>query len=61
MMKMRQFYLFFPIWDTVCPELRWSHFRLLNKINRDYYAKEAVEGDCGVRQLKALQDFRGDN
>jgi len=59
--RMRQFYLFFPIWDTVCPELCWSHFRLLNKVNRDYYAKEVVEGDWSVRQLKALQDFRSDD
>lgn len=53
--RMRQFYLFFPIWDTVCPELCWSHFRLLirveNKATRDFYAKEAVEGNWSVRQL----------
>lgn len=53
--RMRQFYLFFPIWDTVCPELCWSHFRLLirveNKAAREFYAKEAVDGNWSVRQL----------
>ena len=27
--RMRQFYAVFPIWDSACPELSWSHFRLL--------------------------------
>ena len=39
----------------MCPELCWSHFRLLirveNKATRDFYAKEAVEGNWSVRQL----------
>ena len=26
--RMRQFYSTFPIWDTVCPELSWSHYKL---------------------------------
>ena len=60
--RMRQFYLFFPIWDTVCPELCWSHFRLLirveNKVTRDFYAKEAVEGNWSTRQLeRAIHTF----
>jgi len=25
----RQFYLCFPIWNTVCSELTWSHYRAL--------------------------------
>ena len=30
--KMRQFYCVFPIRDTLCPELSWSHYRLLMRI-----------------------------
>lgn len=26
--KMRQFYSVYPIRDTLCPELSWSHYRL---------------------------------
>ena len=29
---MRHFYLSFPIWNTVCSELSWSHYRLLISI-----------------------------
>ena len=54
--RMRQFYSAFPIWDTVCPELSWSHYRLLIRVNdttaRDFYKKEAVEGVWSVRQLQ---------
>ena len=31
--KMRQFYCTFPIRDTLCPELSWSHYRVLIRIN----------------------------
>jgi len=30
--RMRQFYLFYPIRCTLCPELTWSHYRLLIRI-----------------------------
>ena len=30
--RMRQFYLTYPIRDTLCHELRWSHYRILMKI-----------------------------
>ena len=32
--KMRQFYLTFPIRDTLCLELSWSHYRSLMKIEK---------------------------
>ena len=54
--RMRQFYTVFPIWDSVCPELSWSHYRLLIRIDdlsaRDFYKKEAAEGVWSVRQLQ---------
>ena len=31
--KMRQFYCTFPIRDTLCPELSWSHYHVLMSIN----------------------------
>ena len=47
--RMRQFYSVFPIWDTVCPELSWSHYRLLIRVDdaaaRDFYIKESIEGN----------------
>ena len=38
--KIRQFYLCFPIRDTVCPELSWSHYRLwlrIKNIQREFF------------------------
>ena len=53
--RMRQFYLTFPIWHTVCPELSWSHYRLLISLDdenaRNFYIKEAIDGNWSVRQL----------
>jgi len=54
--KMRQFYQIFPIRDTLCLELSWSHYRLLMKIGneseREFYLKECVECNWSVRQLE---------
>jgi translation initiation factor 2 alpha subunit (eIF-2alpha) len=33
--RIRQFYLCFPIRDTVRPELSWSHYRLLIRIEKE--------------------------
>ena len=53
---MRQFYLSFPNWNTVCSELSWSHYRALIKIEeqhiRDFYMEEAINGKLSVRQLE---------
>jgi predicted nuclease of restriction endonuclease-like (RecB) superfamily len=54
--KMRQFYQVFPIRDTLCLELSWSHYRLLMKIDnaerRKFYLKECAESNWSVRQLE---------
>ena len=34
--KMRQFYLMYPIWDSVRPELTWTHYRTLIRIEVQY-------------------------
>ena len=47
--KMRKFYLTFPIRDTVSPELTWSHYRLLIRIEeesrREFYKRECIDCD----------------
>ena len=54
--KMRQFYCVFPIRDTLCPELSWSHYRLLMRIadekERTFYADECAKFAWSVRQLE---------
>ena len=53
---MRQFYCTFPIRDTLCPELSWSHYRLLmrvpNEKERAFYAEECAKSAWSVRQLE---------
>ena len=34
--KMRRFYLMYPIWDSVRPELTWTHYRTLIRIEEQY-------------------------
>ena len=54
--KMRQFYLTYPIRDTLCPELSWSHYRVLMRIEdkkiRDFYTDECSKSMWSVRQLE---------
>lgn len=52
----RLFFQVFPILDTLCRELSWSHYRLLMRVEnenaRDYYMREANSQNWGVRTLK---------
>jgi predicted nuclease of restriction endonuclease-like (RecB) superfamily len=54
--NIRQFYLSFPIRDTVRHELSWSHYRLLmrqpEQEKRQYYLNEAIAAGWNVRQLE---------
>ena len=54
--KMRQFYCTFPIRDTLCLELSWSHYRLLMRVSdeqaRTFYMEECVKSAWSVRQLE---------
>lgn len=54
--KMCQFYRVFPIRDTMCLELSWSHYRLLMRVEnneaRNYYVKECAKASWSVRQLQ---------
>lgn len=53
--RMRQFYTCYPIRGTLCPELSWSHYRLLVRLEnpdaRNFYSKEAVQQHWTVRTL----------
>ncbi|MEG1008413.1 MAG: PDDEXK nuclease domain-containing protein [Clostridia bacterium] len=54
--RMKRFYIVFPIWDAVRPELSWSHFRELIKIirkdEREFYLQESIKSNWGYRELK---------
>ncbi len=54
--KIRQFFLMYPIWDSVRPELSWTHYRTLMRIEeqeiRDFYMEEAIKSNWSVRQLE---------
>ena len=52
---MRQFYQTFPIRNTLCSKLSWSHYRLLMRVEepsrREFYLSECVQSGWTVRQL----------
>ena len=54
--NMRQFYLAFPKFYTVCRELSWSHYRTLMRVEnpdaRQYYLEECVKSGWSVRILQ---------
>lgn len=53
---MRQFYLTFPIYQTLSGKLSWSHYmtlmRVANPKAREYYAESAASESWSVRQLE---------
>ena len=53
--QMRKFYLTFQKPHTLCAQLSWSHYRLIISLDdenaRNFYAKEAIDGNWSVRQL----------
>ena len=53
--RIRQFYLTFPKWDALRPELTWTHYRLLIKVQNEtarlWYMNEAAEQTWSSRQL----------
>jgi predicted nuclease of restriction endonuclease-like (RecB) superfamily len=53
--KIRQFYFTFPIRDALRPELSWTHYRILirveNKAARTYYVTEAADQNWSTRAL----------
>ena len=53
--KMRAFYLAFPIVDALRPQLTWTHYRLLLKVDspevRQFYLDECINANWSTRQL----------
>ena len=54
--NMRQFYLAFPNFNTLCRELSWSHYRTLMRVEnpeaRSYYMQESANSRWSVRILR---------
>lgn len=54
--QMRKFYLLFQKSNAVRAELSWTHYRLLMSLDdenaRNFYIKEAIEGNWSTRQLE---------
>lgn len=53
---MRMFYLAFPNCHALSDNLSWTHYRMLTKVSnpkaREYYVREASEGNWSTRQLE---------
>lgn len=53
--NMRAFYMCFSIWNAVCTELSWTHYRILIRLEntkaRDWYLKETIEQSWSVQTL----------
>ena len=53
--RYRQFYLLFPIWDALRPELTWTHYRTLIRVENErarlYYMNEAALQNWSTRAL----------
>ncbi len=54
--RMRQFFQYFPIWGSVRPELTWTHYRFILRVEdakaRSYYIKEAATANWSTRVLE---------
>ncbi len=54
--NMRNFYTAFPIWDAVRPELSWTHYRIISRVENEsirvHYLKHAIEGNWNTRTLQ---------
>lgn len=54
--NMRKFYLAFPKQDVVRPELSWTHYRQLIRLEnikaRDWYMKECIEQNWSAKALE---------
>ena len=58
--RMRKFYIYFPIATTVSPQLSWSHYleliKIEDKTKRDFYLNEAINSMWSVRELQRQRD-----
>ncbi len=53
--NMRKFYLVYQKHDALRPELSWTHYRILMRLEREdareFYLQESLEGNWSTRQL----------
>lgn len=53
---MREFYKTFPVRESLCAELSWSHYKALMRVGkkeiRDWYFAECIESCWSVKQLE---------
>ncbi|MDD6050313.1 MAG: DUF1016 N-terminal domain-containing protein [Clostridiales bacterium] len=53
--SMRQFYCCYPIRNTLCAELSWSHYKLLMRVPDDkaraFYTEECAKSACSVAAM----------
>lgn len=53
--QLKKFYAMFPIANTLCSQLTWSHYRLLLKVENEaarmWYMNEAIASAWSSRQL----------
>jgi hypothetical protein len=58
---MRAFYLLFPILDAPRPELSWTHYRLLLRVDkpeaRGFYEAEVVNAGWSTRKLERQWEY----
>jgi hypothetical protein len=54
--RMRQFYLTFQKWDSLSPELSWTHYRHLLRVENEkarlWYLQEAIKENWSTRALE---------
>lgn len=54
--RIRQFYQIFPIRDALRPELTWTHYRIILRVDnpkaREYYIAETASESWSTRQLE---------
>ena len=59
---MKQFYLVFPIRSAVRAELSWTHYKSLMRVEdehaRNFYIKEAIDGNWSTRQLNRAASYQ---
>jgi hypothetical protein len=60
LIRMRQFYLTFQKWDSVSPELSWTHYRHLLRVENEkarlWYLQEAIKENWSTRALERQID-----
>jgi predicted nuclease of restriction endonuclease-like (RecB) superfamily len=58
--KMRKFYEYYPIFQTVSGKLTWSHLceiiSIENELERDFYIAQSIKDNWSVRELKRQKE-----